>query len=88
MSSWLAINDVSVAEGNTGTKTMTFTVTRTGAMDGTSTVAYATANGTAAGSDYQAASGTLRPVGVRHSGGGQRIPRHRPGTHRPQPTPA
>ena len=52
----LAINDVSVTEGGT----LAFTVSRTGSTSTTSTVNFATANGTAAaGSDYNAASGTL-----------------------------
>jgi hypothetical protein len=49
---------VSIAEGDSGTKTLTFTVSRTGTA--AFSVGYATANGTAsAGSDYVAASGTL-----------------------------
>ena len=55
----ISIGDVSISEGNSGAKTATFTVSRTG---GTTefTVAYATANGTAsAGSDYVAKSDTL-----------------------------
>ena len=56
----LAIADGSTTEGNSGTKTLAFTVNLTGAAAGTVTVNYATANGTAtAGSDYTAASGTL-----------------------------
>lgn len=56
----LAIGGASINEGNTGTRTMTFTVTRTGATHWTSTVAFATSNGTATGgSDYTATSGTL-----------------------------
>jgi hypothetical protein len=56
----LAINDVSVSEGNSGSKTATFTVTLTNPPASTVTVSYATANGTAtAGSDYTGASGTL-----------------------------
>ena len=56
----LSINDVSLTEGNSGTKTATFTVTLAPTSTQTVTVAYATANGTAtAGSDYVAASGTL-----------------------------
>ena len=56
----LAIDDVSKNEGRSGTTTFTFTVTRSGSTSGTVTVNYATANGTAvAGSDYNAASGTL-----------------------------
>lgn len=50
-----------VVEGNTGTKSVTFTVTLSAASDATVTVNYATADGTAtlAGGDYRAASGTL-----------------------------
>jgi hypothetical protein len=57
----LSINNVSLAEGNSGTKAFTFTVVLSPAnSDDTVTVAYATANGSAeAGSDYQDASGTL-----------------------------
>ena len=56
----LAINDVSVTEGDSGTKLMTFTVTRTGHSAGTISVNYATASGMAqAGSDYVSKSGTL-----------------------------
>lgn len=55
----LRIGDVTVTEGNTGTRTATFTVT-VSVSSQTVTVAYATGNGRAtAGSDYQAASGTL-----------------------------
>jgi disulfide oxidoreductase YuzD len=56
----LAINDVTVAEGNSGTSPATFTVSLTGATALPVTVSYATADGTGkAGVDYQAASGTL-----------------------------
>jgi chitinase len=56
----LSIADMSVTEGNSGTKLMTFTVTLSAAATGPVTVAYSTANGTAsAGSDYVAKSGTL-----------------------------
>ena len=56
----ISIGDVSVTEGNTGTKTASFTVTLSAASGQTVTVNYATANGTAtAGSDYLAATGTL-----------------------------
>jgi Calx-beta domain-containing protein len=56
----LAINDVTVTEGNTGTTNAVFTVTLTGATALPATVNFATADGTAtAGSDYTAASGTL-----------------------------
>ncbi len=56
----LTINNVSVAEGNSGTTPAVFTVTLSAPSGRTVTVNYATANGTAtAGSDYTAASGTL-----------------------------
>jgi hypothetical protein len=56
----LAINDVSVAEGNAGTSQATFTVTLSAAATHPVVVNYATSNGTAlAGSDYVSASGTL-----------------------------
>ncbi|KAF0103975.1 MAG: endoglucanase [Rhodospirillaceae bacterium] len=56
----LSIADVSVQEGNAGTRLMTFTVTLSAAAAGPVTVAYSTADGTAtSGSDYVAASGTL-----------------------------
>jgi len=56
----LAINDVSKAEGNSGTTAFTFTVTRSGNLVDEVSANYATANGTAtAGSDYTATSGTL-----------------------------
>ena len=56
----LTIGDVTVTEGHAGTQSATFTVTLSAASDQPVTVAYATADGTAtAGSDYQAASGTL-----------------------------
>ena len=56
----LSINDVAVAEGDTGTTNATFTVTLSAASGFTVTVNYATADGTAAaGSDYQSTSGTL-----------------------------
>jgi len=49
----IAINDVSISEGNSGTKLATFTVTRTGIA--AFSVDYATSNGSAtAGSDYTA----------------------------------
>lgn len=55
----VAINDITLAEGNTGTTNFTFTVTRSDNSTAFS-VDYATANGTAtAGSDYTAATGTL-----------------------------
>ncbi len=56
----LAINDVRVVEGNSGTVNAVFTVTLSQASATAVSVAYATANGTAtAGSDYVATSGTL-----------------------------
>jgi Calx-beta domain/Beta-propeller repeat len=56
----LSIADVSRGEGHSGTTQLTFTISLSSASSQAVTVAYATANGTAsAGSDYQAASGTL-----------------------------
>jgi probable HAF family extracellular repeat protein len=56
----ISIGDVSVTEGNTGTRTATFTVTLSTSSTQPVTVAFATANGTAtAGSDYTAQSGTV-----------------------------
>ena len=57
----LAINDVTVTEGDAGTVTATFTVTRTGVTEATSTVHYATGTtGTATSSvDYTATTGDL-----------------------------
>lgn len=56
----LAINNVTVGEGNAGTVNAVFTVTLSAASTRTVTVNYATANATAtAGSDYTAQSGTL-----------------------------
>jgi hypothetical protein len=56
-----AIGDMTVAEGNLGTTTATFTVTLSAAFGQSASVHYATQDGsaTAAGSDYQAASGML-----------------------------
>lgn len=55
----VTINDVSISEGNSGTKTITFTVRRSDNA-GSFSVNYATANGSAvAGSDYTAKSGKL-----------------------------
>jgi Ca2+-binding RTX toxin-like protein len=54
----ITVNDVIILEGDNGTKTVTFTVTRTGVS--ALSVDFATANGTAlAGKDYLAAAGTL-----------------------------
>lgn len=56
----LSISDVTAAEGDSGTTSFNFTVSRSGGADGTVTVDFATADGTAlAGSDYAATSGTL-----------------------------
>ena len=56
----ITINDVTVTEGNTGTVSADFTVSLSAAYAQTVTVRYVTKDGTAAaGSDYQAASGTL-----------------------------
>jgi hypothetical protein len=56
----IRIHDVTVTEGNTGTVAAPFFVSLSAASTQPITVAYATGNGTAtAGSDYQAASGTL-----------------------------
>ncbi len=57
----LAINDVTVTEGNSGTTNASFTVTRTGATEKTMTVHYATGtSGTATSTtDYTATTGDL-----------------------------
>jgi hypothetical protein len=56
----LSVTDASIAEGNEGARSVSFTVTLSAPYDVPVTVNYATADGTAtAGSDYQAASGTL-----------------------------
>ena len=56
----LSVGDASLAEGNSGTKQMVFTVSLSQAATGPVTVNYATANGTAtAGQDYVAKSGTI-----------------------------
>jgi probable HAF family extracellular repeat protein len=55
-----SVNDVSVAEGNAGTVTATFTVTLSAASGLASSVNYATADNTATQpADYTSASGTL-----------------------------
>jgi len=56
--STLAVKDARVSEGAAGTfRSLVFTLTRSGDTTGTSTVKYATADGTAtAGSDYTAVS--------------------------------
>ena len=56
----LSINDVSIAEGQSGTSILNFTVTLSAASSLTVTANYATANGTAtAPSDYTAIASTL-----------------------------
>ena len=56
----LSINDVAMAEGNSGTSLMVFTVSMNAASSVAVTVGYATLDGTAiAGSDYTSTSGTL-----------------------------
>jgi len=56
----ISINSVSITEGNSGTKLMTFTVSLSVAYDQAVTVHYATQDGSAkAGEDYNATSGTL-----------------------------
>jgi chitinase len=57
----IAVDFPSVIEGATGTtRPATFTITRTGSLSGSLTVAWATADDTAtAGSDYVAASGSV-----------------------------
>ncbi len=54
------ISPAPIREGNSGTKTLTFTVTLSAAYDQAVNVRYATEDGSAvAGSDYHATSGTL-----------------------------
>ena len=56
----LTISDASVTEGNSGTKTFTFTVSMSGTNSQGASVSYATAPGTAtAGTDYVTTSGML-----------------------------
>ena len=56
----LSVDDVSVAEGDSGSTTMQFTVTLDPAAKGEVTVDWATADGTAtAGTDYTSGSGSL-----------------------------
>lgn len=63
----ISINDVSQAEGNSGTTAFTFTVTSSDAITNNISLNYSTANGTAtAGSDYQSKSGTVTiPAGQK-----------------------
>ena len=56
----VSVSNATVAEGNSGSTAMAFTVSLSKAQDAAVTVNYATANGTAtAGQDYSAASGAL-----------------------------
>jgi hypothetical protein len=56
----VSVHSTSVTEGNTGTAGAVFSVTLSAASDQAVTVAYSTADGSAAaGSDYAAATGTL-----------------------------
>jgi hypothetical protein len=56
----LTIDDASVIEGQSGTRTVAFTVRLSATLSQPVTATYATANGTAAaGTDYVASSGTL-----------------------------
>ncbi len=58
--SQLSIDDVTLSEGNSGTTTATFTVTRTLPNSGVATVDYATAGATATpGADFAPETGTL-----------------------------
>ncbi|MCE5326785.1 MAG: hypothetical protein LLG01_10240, partial [Planctomycetaceae bacterium] len=61
LSSVYKIDNAAVVEDNSGSKSAVFTVLRSGDTELASSVDYATADSTAAaGSDYQAASGTLQ----------------------------
>jgi probable HAF family extracellular repeat protein len=57
----LSVNDVTQAEGDTGTTAFTFTVTKSGATELTASADFATADGTAttADNDYQSNSGSV-----------------------------
>lgn len=58
--SYVAVDDLSISEGDAGVPVATFTVKRTGLLTTTSSVTVATANGTAtAGSDYTALPATV-----------------------------
>lgn len=61
-----AVGDVSITEGNSGTKLMTFTVTRTGTSEVDIQFNWSTANGSAnSGSDYGAGNGLITfPAGT------------------------
>lgn len=56
----VSVNDATIAEGDSGSKTLTFTATLSAASNLTATVAFATASSSATGGvDYQNASGTI-----------------------------
>lgn len=56
---FIAVTDATVVEGNSGTANASFTVVRTGLLTGTSSVQYATAEGTGtAGSDFVGVAAT------------------------------
>lgn len=57
--SMLSIGDAAVAEGDSGTKEVTVTVTRSAPLAGSASVEYATADGTATSGDYSGGSGTI-----------------------------
>ena len=65
-SATLTIDDAQVAEGNSGTTSLTFTVTLSAAVDAPVQAQYGTADSTAtaAGNDYAVVSGTLTFVGT------------------------
>ena len=65
-SATLSINDLSINEGHSGTRTIMFDVTLDAEVDTGLTVDYATADGTATllDNDYQATSGTRAFVGL------------------------
>jgi serralysin len=55
----ITINDVALAEGNSGTKNFVFTVARSGDTTSISSVNFATSDGTAKNSDYTPQSGIV-----------------------------
>jgi hypothetical protein len=61
----VSINDVSIAEGNSGTTNFDFTLTRTGDLSQTSSVLVSTADGSAmAGDDYESLSNITANFGI------------------------
>ena len=56
----LSVTNATVAEGNSGTSSLTFTVTMNNPAPQAVTVAYATADGTATSGDYQPVAGVLK----------------------------